>query len=350
MEQVTSPMAIFDTLQRGAAAPDWVQGGVDRAWLGGSGHPTSGQADVRLIAVSENATFRVLVGGVPTMVVRLSQPGYVGDAGNIRSELQWIEAIAAETDIHTPAPIRGVDGELVQLLRSSDGREWMAVAFEFVSGRILEEHSDIVPYFAPIGAATAILHEHARAWTRPAGFVRFDWTLDDMVGDNARWGSWERAALADDQRDVLRRAQEAALGTLSDLGPAVLERGLIHADLRPSNIMTDGEDLTIIDFDDSGFGFYLYDFAAALTFYEHQPEASAMAAGWLEGYTRVSPLSRAQLEAASALSLVRRLTMLGWSTTHREDSLPPELWNANLPGTVEVGSRYLQNPLWLIEA
>ncbi|UFS58617.1 phosphotransferase enzyme family protein [Subtercola endophyticus] len=345
MEQVTSPMAIFDAVQRGGAAPDWVRDGVDRAWLGGNGHP-----DVRLIAVSENATFRVLIDGVPSMVVRLSQPGYVGDPANVRSELQWIEAIAAETAIDTPAPIRGTNGELVQFLTSPDGREWMTVAFEFVTGRILEEDTDLVPYFAPIGAATAVLHQHARGWTKPAGFVRFDWTLDDMVGENARWGSWERAALTDADREVLRRAQTQALGVLADLGPAVLERGLIHADLRPSNIMIEGDALTIIDFDDSGFGFYLYDFAAALTFYEHLPEATRMAASWLEGYAQVSPLTRPQLEAAAALSQIRRLTMLGWSTTHREDSLPPDLWNANLPGTVEVSARYLQTPLWLVEA
>ncbi len=41
--------------------------------------------------------------------------------------------------------------------------------------------------------------------------------------------------------------------------------GLIHADLRPSNIMIDGADLTVIDFDDCGFTWFLDDFASALT-------------------------------------------------------------------------------------
>ena len=40
---------------------------------------------------------------------------------------------------------------------------------------------------------------------------------------------------------------------------------VIHADMHPGNIVVDGDRLTVIDFDDAGFGWHQYDIATALT-------------------------------------------------------------------------------------
>lgn len=112
--------------------------------------------------------------------------------------------------------------------------------------------------------------------------------------------------------------------------------------------MIDGDVLTVIDFDDCGYGWFAYDFAAALTFMEHVPYADAMAKEWLSGYSQVRPLDVLDEERACALSMLRRLQMLGWTTTHREDALPPELWSAQRSGTVEVAEKYLRRPTWLV--
>ena len=46
----------------------------------------------------------------------------------------------------------------------------------------------------------------------------------------------------------------------------------LDADLRPSNIIrADNGDLTVIDFDDAGYSWYLYDYASSLSFVEHKP-------------------------------------------------------------------------------
>ena len=148
---------------------------------------------------------------------------------------------------------------------------------------------------------------------------------------------------------LLARAQDAALNVLVGAPRGVGHRGLIHADLRPSNIMVCDEGLAVIDFDDCGFGWYGYDFAAALTFMEHVPFAAEMAHEWLAGYAEVRPLDVLDVRRACALSMVRRLQMLGWTTTHREDALPPQLWAAQTSGTVEVAERYLRTPGWLVD-
>ena len=348
MATVGSPagLEVFDTVTRGDAAPRWVHEGIVRAW----GIPA--ESDVSLIVLSENITFSVSLAADPTMVVRLGRPGYAQSVDHPRAELQWVEALRETAGIPTPAPIRGTDGDLVQFIHDERGGRWTAVAFEFVAGTVLEDEGADASRFAEIGRLTALLHDHARSWVPPTAFIRFEWDIDDMVGPDARWGDWRAASLKRAEVRTLERAESKARATLDTLG---IRRdtehfGLIHGDLRPSNVMVmpDGENpLTIIDFDDCGFGYYLYDFAAAITFYEHRPAARDMAAGWLDGYRAVNPLTSDDLRAAESFVMLRRLTMLGWATTHRSDALPPDLWDENLPGTVEVASRYLDDPGWI---
>lgn len=344
----TAALDVFDSLARGDAAPEWVRAEIVRAW----GLPE--RAEVSLIVLSENVTFAVSVDGVPSMVVRLGRPGYAASTDHIRGELLWVDALQQDAGIPTPAPLRGVDGDFVQFLRDGGAAQWSAVSFGFVAGRMLEDEpqESIAEYYREIGRLTALLHDHARTWQTPEAFVRFEWDLPDMVGSAARWGDWRHAALTDDQRHVLEEAEQLARTTLHELGVdrTAEHFGLIHGDLRPSNVMVmddAAQPLVIIDFDDCGFGYYLYDFAAAITFYEHRPEAIEMAARWLDGYESVRQLAPADLRAASAFSMLRRLTMLGWATTHRADALPADLWNENLPGTVEVARRFLADPEWI---
>lgn len=339
-------MAAFEHLRRGDPAPGWVRDGIAAAWR-------LDAPSVALIGVSENATFRVADGDAVRMVVRVARPGYAESAAHVSSELLWIEALVSDGVIRTPGPVRTAGGTLLATLDDGQGGRWTAVAFEHVAGAMLEDKldagGDAAAHFTEIGRLTARLHEYTRRWRSPDGFLRFSWDTADMVGPSARWGHWTRAALGPGERPLLQEAQDAALRALAVLGVDRSPRhfGLIHADLRPANVMVDDDGLAVIDFDDCGYGYYLYDFGSALTFYEHRPEAVAMAGAWLDGYRSVAPLTAEDIRAACALSMLRRLTILGWTTTHREDALPPDLWAEYLPGTVDVAGRYLADGTWL---
>ncbi len=341
---LVDPLAAFDALARGDAAPAWAKDEIVRAWGLGTV-----DVEVALIVVSENVTFRVRCAGLPRLVVRLGRPGYV-DLAEVRSELQWVEALRRDINLPTPSPARGADGELVQSLRAPDGSEWTAVAFDHVTGVVLEDLPDFTAHFTEIGALTRRMHEHSRAWEAPIGFRRGRWGTDELVGAAARFGDWRAAELSAREGSTLERAESVAKNALIEATAAGNSHhfGLIHGDLRPSNVMVaeDGS-ATVIDFDDCGYGYYLYDFAAAITFYEHRPSVLQMARAWFQGYSGSESLPTASLRAANALSMLRRLTMLGWATTHRSDALPADLWDENLPGTVHVAEQFLNDPLWL---
>ncbi|GAA1164105.1 phosphotransferase enzyme family protein [Nesterenkonia sandarakina] len=347
------PFTAFATLGRGEPAPDWLTREVTSAW-----GLDPERTRLALIAVSENATFRVEVDAHPHAVLRVHRPGYV-DPAQIRSELQWVRSLGEDVDISVPDVVPRADGELLHTFNrgSADGAPageapWHMVAFAFVQGAVLEDIIDVLPdpssYYRRIGRATAEFHRHAENWQPPLGFDRFQWRVQDMIGRSSRWGDWRAAPMQPQQHQILQAAEAAAVKQVQLGAPTHQGWGLIHADLRPSNIMMHQDRLTVIDFDDCGYGWFLYDFASALSFIEHEPYAGQIAREWIIGYRSVRELTAEDLRFACALSMLRRLTMLGWTTTHRRDALPPEIWDAQLPGSVEVAQRYLESPSWLL--
>ena len=75
-----------------------------------------------------------------------------------------------------------------------------------------------------------------------------------------------------------------------------------------------------MDFDDCGFGWYMYDAATPLSFYEHLPQVSCLIEQWLEGYRTVSR-DRADEEEIPTFMMLRRLLLVAWVGSHAETNL-----------------------------
>lgn len=343
--EVETDLNVFSGLKKNDPAPYWLFNGVCAAW--GLEHELT---DLILITVSENATFRLDVAKRPVGVIRVSQPGYVGGTKAIVSEFSWLGALHSLTEVKLIDPVATITGNFVAQIRDNKNNTWSCVSTSFVPGEVLEDLPNPAPHYETIGYWTALFHNQARDWQEPPDFKRFTWDITDQVGPHCRWGQWEDAVNTDDEYDLLKTAEEKAIKLAESFPRTAQTWGLIHADLRPSNILAapDGQ-LTIIDFDDCGYGWFLYDFAAALSFVEHKPYAKQMASLWLAGYQRVTPLTPADITQACALSMLRRLTMLGWTVNHRSDALPEGLFDEQLPGTLEVATNFLADTIWIVK-
>lgn len=338
-------LCAFSNLTKGSPAPFWLFQGVCGAWGIQPEH-----AELNLITVSENATFLLLLDGKPEGVVRVSQPGYVGGPDAVASEISWLNALHECDGVNLIDPVPTVRGTFVTKIRDANGVGWMVISTKFVEGTVLEDLENPAPYYRTIGKWAAKFHEQSRRWKKPYGFKRFNWDISDMVGPAPRWGRWETAPLSRLDRMICEEALGRALSVMMEAPRDDWSWGLIHADLRPSNVIAgpDGS-LTVIDFDDAGYSWYLYDYASSLSFIEHEPYAPDLAEAWVAGYTEIAgAFSDAELEIMGALSMIRRLQMLGWTTNHREDALPDGLAAAQAPGTVEVAERYLADSQWLL--
>lgn len=335
----------FASLSHGDPAPYWLFTGITTAW----GIDPS-RARIDLITVSENAIFLLYIDGTPEGVIRVSQPGYVGGPAAVASEITWLNALHDIDGINLINPVPTIRGTFVTQIRDDAGVGWMCMSSKYVPGTVLENLTNPAPYYRTIGAWAALFHHHARHWTPPAGFTRFSWDISNMVGPSPRWGRWEDAALTAAEHDLCTRALWAALDHIIRIPRTPDTWGLIHADLRPSNVIAgpDGT-LTVIDFDDSGYSWYLYDYAASLSFVEHTSYGPELAKAWVAGYEATAgTLPEQDLDTLSALSMIRRLQMLGWTTNHRADALPGTLAAEQAPGTVDIAARYLANPRWLL--
>lgn len=279
-----------------------------------------------LLNVSENATFRVGQGS-ETRILRIHRPDYHSDRA-IESELDWVAALRASQTIVTAACIPAEDGRRIVTARSRDGRERNAVMFEFLPGREPAEE-DLVSAFFELGAVTARLHQHSKTWDRPAGFSRFRWDFDTSIGESGHWGHWrDGMAVGAGEFDLFSRTAARIHHRLSGYGDGPDRFGLVHADLRLANLLIDGDSVSVIDFDDCGYSWFMYDFATAVSFIEDHPDVPRMRARWIDGYQSIAPLSAEDIDILSTLVMLRRLLLVAWigghSTTDLAQSMGPD--------------------------
>lgn len=304
-------------------------------------------AAITLLNVSENATFALAdpVSG-RQLVLRVHRIGY-SSVEEIRAELAWINALRRERVIGTAAPVAGRDGAFVQTLESHSGRPRRhAVAFERLPGKEPARGDDMVCWFERLGELTARMHRHAQSWTRPPEFHRKRWDLAAMLGPRAYWGPWRSAIDLDPAGAVV---VEAAVERISErlrrFGTARDRFGLVHADLRLANLLAHGSDLRIIDFDDCGFSWFLYDFAAAVSFMEHEPIVPSLLHAWATGYRKVMRLSDEDLAEIRTFVILRRILLSAWLASHAEVPFARQFGAAYTAGTVALAEQFLQGRL-----
>jgi Ser/Thr protein kinase RdoA (MazF antagonist) len=91
--------------------------------------------------------------------------------------------------------------------------------------------------------------------------------------------------------------------------------------MRLANLLVDGETVKVIDFDDCGFSWRLYDAATAVSFFEHEPQVPELLAAWAEGYRRVLPLAAEDEAEMQTFVMLRRMLLVAWIGSHSETEL-----------------------------
>ncbi|MGV8937358.1 MAG: phosphotransferase enzyme family protein [Allorhizobium sp.] len=301
----------------------------------------SNDADISLLTISENATFRVADRkSRRDLIVRVHRPGYHSEA-EILSELAWIEALRHDRIVATPQPIPAHDGSLLQHFHDGETLRH-AVAFEYMPGREPDAESDLVKWYGTLGEINARLHGHSRGWDRPPQFARKTWDFDRIVGSSAHWGDWRNAlGLTPDGKTILERAHARLEAQTAAYGYGADRFGLVHCDMRAANLLVEGDRLGVIDFDDCGLSWFAYDFAAAISFMEHEPVVPDLMAAWLEGYRRTSSFDREHEQALPMFVMLRRLQLTAWIASHAETPTAQSMGTGYTDGTVALAERYL---------
>lgn len=267
-----------------------------------------------LLQYEDNAVYRLIDAAGERYVLRLGAAAGQDAAGQ-QSEMAWLSSLRRNTDLHVPEPVENVDGVLVSILEARDPSEpRCAVLMRWVPG----EHPPTPmesSAFERLGEITARMHQHAEHFAPAPGFVRPSWDLDRLFNGIFLDGGAAAIPLKDHQFELLSAIRSDLSQALGKLRSAEGSWGLIHGDLHRDNILIDGEDIGIIDFDDCGWGFFAYDLASVLdsayrriardsTEYRHMRDA------FLAGYHRIRPLPIGILAQLRVLKVARDLVTL----------------------------------------
>jgi Ser/Thr protein kinase RdoA (MazF antagonist) len=258
---------------------------------------------VRLLSDRENHVFEVVLPAARA-ALRLHRRGYQS-AASIQSELWWCATLAA-AGLPVAAALPALDGRL--LVPLPDGRHASMIAW--MDGEALGEAAlpisrplpEVLDLYHALGALLARMHRATDALTLPKDFTRPRWDLDGLVGDTPLWGRfWEHPAATPDQRANLIRARDALRERLAG------DQGLVHADVLRENVLVNGTAVSLIDFDDSGFGYRLYDLGTALVQTFAHPEQPQLRAALMAGYGTTDE------QMVQAFTLARTLASVGWT-------------------------------------
>jgi Ser/Thr protein kinase RdoA (MazF antagonist) len=304
-------------------------------------------ARLNLIKYRENAVFSV-EDGAAHYALRVHRPNYHSDA-ELRSELQWISAINSPA-LRTPQIIPTRSGGFIAL-QAIDGvpEQRQVDLLEWVEGEpvatIEEGMNDtrlVQETFNTIGKLMAYSHNFGEHWQMPENFCRHAWDIDGLLGEKPFWGEfWENKNLDTEQRDRLFRVQKKARADLKEFGQEPDRYGLIHADFLPENLLRSEEGICLIDFDDAGFGWHLFDVATSLFFFTDEAYFDEARSALIAGYGSKRNLPEEHMAKLPLFFLLRGITYLGWMHTRPEVPMPEEMITTLVAGVDEMAREYL---------
>ncbi len=303
-------------------------------------------AEVKLLNHSENTTYLIRQGD-QRFILRVHRLGYHTPRA-ITAELDWVQSIGSDTPIRTAAPIVGVDNMLIQPFPTAQQGERHSVLFEFLEGEEPSEEHDLVASFEQLGIITALLHEHSKRWlAQREAPERPVWDLEGTLGSRPIWGEWRKGIGVDaDTAAQLGRGVDKIRDRLEAFGTGSDRFGLIHADLRLANLLIHGGAVSVIDFDDCGLGWFMYDLGSALSFIEHRDYVPSLIDAWVKGYNQVRQLTEEEVAMIPTFIMLRRILLVAWLGSHSETEIAREIGARFTPQTVELVNRYLDDRLF----
>lgn len=204
----------------------------------------------------ESFIYEVEVGHERPFILRLSH-SLRRTKELIRGEVDWINHLAARS-VGVARALPSASGELVEQVADGQGGDFLATAFAKAPGALAWHRQ---PWDAPFIAAYGRLLGQMHAAT-----------IDYAPGDPAwRRPSWDDPdnlfglAWIPEEQKAVRERYLAIISHLQGLPRDATSYGLIHQDAHPANMFaTEDLQLTLFDFDDCVYSWFIYDVAMVL--------------------------------------------------------------------------------------
>ena len=252
-----------------------------------------GQYDInvdrlQLVRNDLNGIFRVRDADGASYLLRVCLPDH-HDRETIEGEIAWLQALAQEPEIESPAPLPARDGSMI-VTASAPGvpEPRRCVLFSWLPGKDL--HRAASPdEFAKLGALMARLHDQTDHWNPPQSFkVR---TLNHIYpfGDpEGLLGSRHRGRFVAETSEVIAIIESRIRVELDRLYLADQPQ-VLHADLHWGNVKIYRGRLYPLDFEDLAWGFPIQDIAISLFYSMNDERFPKLRGAFQRGYSSARP-------------------------------------------------------------
>lgn len=240
----------------------------------------------------------------------------IDDETAVASELAWLAALDREAGLPVPAPVSTTDGGLFASIVTPafpDGR--LISMLRWLNGRKIQK--GLRPaHLTAFGRVVAQLHDFSVSWETPPGFERFVWDWDSQLGGSMFERSLEELieSMPDHFREPFKSVSNDTKQAMESLGKASDVFGLIHADLYPENVLYKEGHACPIDFEDCGYGYWMWDIAVALCEWAWKEDWERMRDSFYDGYARFRTLPETQWKLLDLFVAAQFATMLLWAS------------------------------------
>ena len=215
------------------------------------------------VRTSENIVLKLVAGDGHFFALRIRKTAGSCPA-HILSELVALRDFSAKTGAIVPVPVSTRDGRLFCPV-AVEHETFLCVIFNWVPGVHVAADQITPAQMAAMARVVAQFHAFSATYRPPADFVRpvYDdawffgpttWSMDpDFI-----------SLLAIDAAAYLQETNRTIRDRLQHVPRHLNTFGLIHYDLHPGNFLFENETAHMLDFDECGFGHYLFDLAHIL--------------------------------------------------------------------------------------
>ena len=174
----------------------------------------------------------------------------------IQGELEWVNYLVGGS-VPAARAVPSQRGNLVETIAARDGSHFTAVSFEWAKGSYATREDWDDGLAVKLGQIVGRMHALTKRFEpSDARFRRHEWHEDYADGPAARY-------LPPAETKVIAKF-DALLAYLHTLPRDEDSYGLIHVDVHGGNFFVDDGSITLFDFDDCQYAWFVYDIAMAL--------------------------------------------------------------------------------------
>ena len=231
------------------------------------------------------------------------------------SELIFLDAMR-KANLPVPEPVPMQDGKLLKTINTPDIPDGKIISLmRWIDGRKLLTGFRAA-YFRLLGEMMAQLHQFSASWQPPEEFERPIWDWEGQLG--GRYFDDPIEELVDSMpkrfQEPFKIVSGRAREVMQELGQGSDAYGLIHSDLYPENVLFKAGEILPIDFEDCGYGYWIWDLVVPLSVSPWTAEWGQMRDALLDGYLKIRTLPAVQLKHLDLFTATHCATMVLWAS------------------------------------